>query len=318
MPMQLVKRKENRMRHDATVVLEINCGERSRDWESWLDPSRSGEVFLCRTGSSARGLAELHETVLAQLRDVIASAKEPCGRLGVVVVLPEGEKDVHSAVLKVLQDALIRLLRERELKIDLVLPDWAAAANGDRLRLCQEYLARHYAGSGKSDDLVNQVLAGILAKLAGNMPLPGASLAAGDGPIEKLSQKIPAGASKELRQFIEEEQEESFYNLLKKEIEKRGMTEVECYKKANISRKLYSKIKNQPFYKPSKQTAAAFAIALEMDLEDADGLLGCAGYTLSGSSLFDMIIKFHIKEAIYDIYEINNVLYDFDQCLLGG
>ena len=140
------------------------------------------------------------------------------------------------------------------------------------------------------------------ARKEASLPAPEESCAASVGSIEQLLEDLDAGFSETLLQLID----------------RSGKKDSEIYKKANVDRKLFSKIRNDPSYKPSKTTALAFAIALELDLQETKDFIARAGFALSHSSKFDVIIEYFIQNKNYDIFDINETLFAFDQRLLGA
>lgn len=127
-------------------------------------------------------------------------------------------------------------------------------------------------------------------------------LAEAPDSLEDMLKKADAGFSETLLRLIDES----------------GRKDSEVYKAANIDRKLFSKIRSNPQYRPSKPTALALAVALRLDLDEAEDLIGRAGYTLTHASRADIIVEYFIVTGKYDIFEINETLFRYDLPLLGG
>lgn len=129
---------------------------------------------------------------------------------------------------------------------------------------------------------------------------------------EKLCMPMACSLEEMLRQ-----EDAGFTEMLLRRIDESGKKDAEVYKKAGLSKQHFSKIRTRFQYRPTKPTALALALALELDLEDTLDLIGRAGYTLSYSSKFDLIVRYFIENGKYDIQELNMALYQFDQPLLG-
>ena len=239
------------------------------------------------------------------------------------------DKAMQAAV-----DAISGFLLENEMTVYLVLYGQESLEIGHKLFAeIQEYIDNHYVEQRRPsenrrrerEEFRESIALNTAAPWTGgdSMPMP---QAAGPAPAAKpKAAKCPEAAVHESEMYatvalddLFVELDESFQQMLLREIDERGMTDAQCYKKANIDRKLFSKIRKDVYYKPSKPTAIAFAIALELDLRETESLLRKAGYALSRSSKFDVIIQYFIEHRSYNIFEINEVLFHYDQSLLGG
>lgn len=138
-----------------------------------------------------------------------------------------------------------------------------------------------------------------------------------DGAFVEEKALMPASAPRRLEDLMKEI-DETFSEALVRLIDQKGLKDPDVYKKANIDRKFFSKIKNNKNYKPSKATCVAFAIALELNLDETRDFIGKAGYALTHSSKFDIIVEYFILEGNYNSFEINEVLFAFEQPLIGG
>ena len=198
--------------------------------------------------------------------------------------------------LRVAVDAISGFLAENDMTVYIVIFDRAAYATGNKLFAdIAAYVDDHYVDAHTDSRRERMRRIGVVESRALTAPM------AASGLDEALAH-LDAG----------------FSETLLKLIDRSGKKDAEVYKKANVDRKLFSKIRNNPDYKPSKPTAVAFAIALELSLPETRDLIARAGYALSPSSKFDVIIEYFIMQRDYDIFRINEALFAFDQSLLGA
>lgn len=134
----------------------------------------------------------------------------------------------------------------------------------------------------------------------------------GAPPVPQLTGAAPSELDDLLKRL-----DAGFSETLLMLIDRRGLSDAEVYHRANLSRQLFSKIRSNPAYRPTKPTAVALAMALELDMDAAQDLLARAGLALSTSSKFDVIVRFFLERGIYDIYRLNEVLFVYDQPLVG-
>ncbi len=139
---------------------------------------------------------------------------------------------------------------------------------------------------------------------------------AASGSLAVSGSAGPASKARRLKDLLDRKSE-TFQEQLLRLIDEKGYTDVEVYKRANVDRKLFSKIRSNPDYHPQKRTAVALAMALRLNMDETTDLLRLAGIALSPASLMDVIVGYCIENRIYDLFEVNALLFDYDQPLLG-
>lgn len=215
--------------------------------------------------------------------------------------------------LTIATSAISAFLAENEMQVFLVVfDDDAFALSEQRFSSVRQYIDEHYIK--KHDYSTGRVL-----REAEQAQYNREDMAQDDrqANVPRLMASSPKKSKRSLEHLVEH-LDESFSQMLLRLIDAKGRTDVETYKRANLDRKLFSKIRSDRYYKVSKPTALALAIALELSLDETRDLLAKAGFALSHSSKFDVIVEYFIKEGTYDIFEINETLFAFDQVLLGA
>ena len=216
----------------------------------------------------------------------------------------------RDRALQIAISAFSGFLPEHEMKISLVVFDRDSYRLSEKLFSgVASYIDEHYVGAKTTAEYGSRFSRGLRSR----------EWEAEDGATMVLESAprmaVPSACS--LEEMLKQE-DAGFTETLLKLIDRTGKKDSEIYKKANLSKQHFSKIRNNPAYKPTKSTAIALALALELSLEETRDLIGRAGYALSNSSKFDLIIRYFIERGNYNVVEINLALYEFDQSLLGS
>lgn len=262
-----------------------------------IDPAR---VIVTVNGQTISGIDEILD--FGGYRSSLALAKKyGCETVAFPLISSGVFGYPKDQALRVAVDAISEFLAENDMTVYLVIFSRAAYAIGNKLFAdIAAYIDDHYVDA--HTDLRRERTRRMSVLESRTLSADAAAAPMAVGGLDSLLAHLDAG----------------FSETLLKLIDRSGKKDSEIYKKANVDRKLFSKIRNNPDYKPSKATAIAFAIALELNLDETRDLVARAGYALSASSKFDVIIEYFIRQKKYDIFEINEALFAFDQSLLGA
>ena len=289
----------------------------------WEGGGRGEEAMLRRTYDSALALA----------------AKKRCRSVAFPLLSSGNYGFPKGVALRTAVSAFSAFLTDHEMRIVLAVFDRAAFDLSGRLfRSVRSYIDENYIQSklrseygltgaaASADDLSRRMAERrrpprfpTAGPFAGTVPMAAPPPAAQANILPTAAPKMASAAA--VRPGLEEllnQTDAGFSETLLKLIDRTGKKDAEIYKKANIDRKLFSKIRSNPAYKPSKPTAVAFAIALELDLEETRDFIGRAGFALTHSSKFDIIVEYFILHGNYDVFELNEMLFAFDQPLIGA
>lgn len=253
------------------------------------------------------------------------AAKHDCKSVAFPLISAGAYGYPRAEALRVAMDTCSDFLMEHEMMIYIVVFDRDSLFVSEKLFTdIRRYVDDNYVSemtaneSRRRSELFGAAMAAPQAMSAAAEKKPHlfrAKSAKLDMPMAELccEEALPDDLEKAVAQI-----DESFTEMLLRKIDEKGLTDAQCYKKANIDRKLFSKIRSDVHYKPKKITVIAFAAALELPIDETRDMLMKAGFALSHSSKFDIIIEYFFTHKMYDIIEINEALFAFDQPLIGG
>lgn len=253
-------------------------------------------------------------------RTALALAKENgCESIAFPLISAGAYGYPRDRALRVAADTIEDFLQREEMTVYLVVFDRESFDIGEKLFSdIAAYIDDHYADEVSQRDR-RRLRGGRIRDAGAAAPPEPEESAVLQAPsfCEGQPLGMPMAYEQDLAALLEQ-LDEGFSRSLLRLIDERGMTDAQCYKRANIDRKLFSKIRNDPRYRPSKPTVLAFAVALRLTLPETRALLEKAGFAFSRASKFDLIVEYFIGRGVYNVFEINEALFAFDQSLLGG
>ena len=208
-----------------------------------------------------------------------------------------------EAAFRIAVDAIRDFLAGHDMDVILTVFDRSSTLLGERYHQVQSFIDDHYVEFAiHSRRMETALMTQQLEEQADMMyaPCPAMAEPCMERSLDELVEQL----------------EESFNAMLLRLIDQKGFTDTQVYKRANLDRKHFSKLRKEG-YNPSKPTVVALAIALHLNLDETKDFLGRAGYALTRASKFDVIIEYCIREGIYDIFEVNELLFAFEERLLG-
>ena len=223
-------------------------------------------------------------------------------------------------VLRIAVDTITEFLMDHEINVYLVVYDKKSYTFSKKLfNNVQEYIFDNYEGEERFYSMFD--MEDCCQDFDEDTNIPEVLYNASKKEVIRRCREIPSMSLKPPKDWnlteLMKQMDDNFAVTLLKMIDIKGMTDIECYKKANVSKQTWYKIMNDANYRPSKTTVIAFAIALKLTLTETKHLLETVGFALSKSSKFDIIIEYFITKGEYDIFTINETLFEFDQVCLG-
>lgn len=264
----------------------------------WKDGSYGEEVLLRNCYDSSLKLALDHD----------------CKSIAFPLIATGNYGFPKDKALRIAISAFSAFLSEHEMQIYLVVFDRTSFKLSEKLfQSVANYIDEHYVANCEAAAL------GAAPENRRRIRRRDMDACRSRSELEECLPCAPMAVSKAVSlEDILREEDAGFSETLLKLIDDSGRKDSEIYKKALLSKQHFSKIRNNFNYRPTKQTAIALALALELDLEQTRDLIGRAGYALTNSSKFDLIIRYFIEQRKYNVVEINMALYEFDQSLLGS